>query len=143
MDIETHFSLLLKEYDLDSLYKKFIVASVLNTTVREGFYWLLLFFSDQLKNKPENMNMYSYMLIITLGLTVPFERIFNNLKAELLERLKLANSNFFNNRIIKIDKKELLNFDLVEYYNILSSFNDKLKYYILNKISALFIKHLT
>ena len=46
MDVESHFSYLLKNYELNYLYIKFIGLSVLTTTLKEGFYWSLIFLSE-------------------------------------------------------------------------------------------------
>ena len=63
MDIESHFSLLLERYKLNNLYKKFICLSVLTTTIKEGFYWSLIYFSEIVKNKPELITKFSGILI--------------------------------------------------------------------------------
>lgn len=132
MDIESHFSLLLERYKLNNLYKKFICLSVLTTTIKEGFYWSLIYFSEIVKNKPELITKFSGILIGMIGINIPLERYFNYTKAKLLKEIKLSNTKYFNDRIIKMSKQELLGFDLVEYFNILEHFNENLQEYILN-----------
>ena len=132
MDIEKHFDLLLEKYNLNYLYKKFICLSILTTTIKEGFYWSLIYFSEIVKNKPETITKFSAILIGMLGINIPLERYFNYTKAKLLKDIKIANTNYFNERIINMSKKELLNFDLVEYFNILDHFNENINEYILN-----------
>lgn len=132
MEIEEHFDNILCKYKLDFMYKKFVGLSVLNTTVKEGFYWSLIFFSEIVKNNPEQIIKLSAILIGLLGISIPIERYFNYTKAEFLKQIKLANTKHFNDRIINMSKKELLNFDLVEYFNILDHFNENLQDYIMN-----------
>lgn len=132
MDIENHLKLLLDMYDLNYIYKKFLFLSILTTSVRESFYWLLLYFTEVIKNKPELIKKLAGILIGLIGISTPLEKTFNSSKAHIIEQLKIANNNFFNQRIINIDKKELLNFDLIAYYNILEHFNENLDQYLLN-----------
>jgi hypothetical protein len=132
MNIESHFNLLLDKYKLKFLYKKFICLSVLTTTIKEGFYWSLIYFSEIVKNKPELITKFSIILIGMIGINIPIERYFNYTKAKFLKEIKISNTKYFNDRIIKMSKQELLSFDLIEYFNILDHFNDNLQEYILN-----------
>ena len=75
---------------------------------------------------------FSIVLISMIGLNVPLERYFNYTKAKLLKEIKLANTKYFNDRIIKMSKEELLTFDLVEYFNVLEHFNENMEEYIMN-----------
>jgi ABC-type lipoprotein export system ATPase subunit len=132
MDVESHFDLILDNYNLNYLFKKFIGLSVLTTTLKEGFYWSLIYFSEIVKNKPELITKFSVILIAIIGLNVPLERYFNYTKAKLMKEVKIANTKYFNDRIIRMSKQELLNFDLVEYFNILDHYNENLQEYIMN-----------
>ncbi len=132
MEIEKHFELLLNKYDLGYLYNKFICLSVLTTTIKEGFYWALIYLSEIVKTNPEQITKCSTMLIGLIGINIPLERYFSYTKALLLKNLKLSNTKHFNERIINMSKKELLSFDLVEYFNILEHFNENTDEYILN-----------
>ena len=132
MNIEEHFDLLLDKYDLRSQYNKYIALSMLTTTLKESFYWLLIYFTEKVKNKPEMIAKYAILLLGTFGLNIPVERQFNYAKTELMKEVKLANNKYFNDRIINMSKKELLNFDLVEYFNILDHFNENLEQFITN-----------
>ncbi len=132
MEIKKHFQLLLDKYDLNYLYMKFICLSMLTTTIKEGFYWTLIYLSEIVKEKPELMTKFSTILIGLIGINIPLERYFNYIKSTLIKNLKLSNTNHYNERIIQMSKKELLNFDLVEYFNILGHFNDNIDEYIVN-----------
>ena len=132
MNIEKHFDLLLDKYKLRPQYIKYLVLSILTTTLRESFYWLLIYFSEKVKNNPELISRYAILLLGTFGINIPVERHFNHQKIELMKEIKLANNKYFNERIINMSKKELLNFDLVEYFNVLDHFNENLEQYITN-----------
>ena len=132
MNIKKHFDLLLDKYELRSHYIKYLVLSILTTTLRESFYWLLIYFSEKVKNNPELISRYAILLLGTFGINIPVERQFNHEKIELIKEIKLANNKYFNERIINMSKKELLNFDLVEYFNVLDHFNENLEQYITN-----------
>jgi ABC-type lipoprotein export system ATPase subunit len=132
MNIEEHFDLLLDKYDLRRQHIKYIALSMLTTTLKESFYWLLIYFTEKVKNEPEMISKYAILLLGTFGLNIPVERQFNYAKTELMKEVKLANNKYFNDRIINMSKKELLNFDLVEYFNILDHFNENLEQYITN-----------
>ena len=130
--IQAHFDLLFDKYNLNNLYKKFLFLSMLSTAVREGFYWSLILFSEIVKNKPNAILTFSIILISLLGLHIPLERYFNNVKSKLIKKIKLSNNNYFDERIVKMNKKDVLNFDLVEYFNVLEQFNTNIETYILN-----------
>ena len=132
MNIEEHFDLLLDKYDLRSQYIKYLALSMLTTTLKESFYWLLIYFTEKVKDKPEMISKYAILLLGTFGLNIPVERQYSYAKTELMEEVKLANNKYFNDRIINMSKKELLNFDLVEYFNILDHFNENLEQYVTN-----------
>lgn len=132
MDIQKHFELLLDKYNLKGLYYKFIFTSILASIIKESFYLFLLYSSSIVKDSPEYMKRYSIILIGLLFINIPMEKIHNDSKIELMKEIKLANSKYFNDRITKLSKDKLLNFDLVEYYNILETFNENIELYIMN-----------
>jgi len=132
INIGDHFNLLLKTYKLEHLYINFICLSVLTTLLREGFYWSLIYFSEIVKNNPNDVKKFSIILISMIAINIPVERKFNYMKTKLMKEIKIANTKYFNDRIIKMSKKQLLNFDLVEYFNILDHFNENLQDYIIN-----------
>ncbi len=132
MDIESHFTILLNKYDLNYLYNKFLLLSITTSVIRDGFYWTLIFLSEMLKNNPDQVRKYSIILLCLLGLHIPVERYFKKTKAELLEKLKISNTHYFNDRMIRMSKDVLLGFDLVEYFNILDHLNDNIDDYVNN-----------
>ena len=132
MNINEHFILLLEKYNLNFLYKKYIYISILLTTIKDSFNWLLLYFSNIIKDNEDKIYNFTIILILILGISIPIEKYFNSIKIELIKEIKISNSNYFNNRLLNLDKQKLLNFDLIEYYNIIEHLNDNLEQYILN-----------
>jgi ABC-type lipoprotein export system ATPase subunit len=132
MNIDDHVNILINEYNLDIYYKKFLIFSILTSCTRESFYWLLIYFSENVKLYPDLLLTYSGILIGLLIIHIPLERYLNNTKAEFSKELKTANTKYFFNRIIDINKKDILNFDLVEFNNVIEHFNDYFDQYIDN-----------
>lgn len=137
MKIKEHINILIDKYDLRSLYNKYIFISILSTIIYESFYWTLIFFNNMLIHNPTMIKQYVGYLFILYFLNIPLKKIFYNIKIELVTKLDDANNKYFNNRIINISKKELLNFDLNKYYDILLT----TKIDIFNYISALHFKY--
>jgi hypothetical protein len=79
------------------------------------------------------MPFYSILLLGILGSSIPLERYFQHTRAMFLEEIKLANNKYFNDMIINMPKQDILNFDLVNYYNILDHLNDNITEYINNE----------
>ena len=96
MNIEEHFDLLLDKYELRPHYIKYLALSILTTTLKESFYWLLIYFAEKVKNEPEMITKYAILLLGTFGLNIPVERQFNHSKTELMKEIKLANNKYFN-----------------------------------------------
>ncbi len=132
LEINNHIDLLLKKYKLNCSYFNFMFYSILSTLIKELFYLALIFFSKFVQIYPQYLHLFSAILIVILFLNIPIERYTNSVKSKLLKNIKLANIDYFNNRLINIPKSNLLNFDLVNYYNILDEFNENLETYILN-----------
>jgi len=133
MDIENHITILLNKYNLNSLHNKFVAISLLSNTIKESFNWLLLLFSNIVNNYPEYIYNFTIILVIVLIINIPLEKWYNSIKIELIKEIKIANIKYFNERIKNLEKKELLNFDLVEFYNIIEHLNENLEQYIINK----------
>jgi ABC-type lipoprotein export system ATPase subunit len=132
MKIKEHLNFLLKEYNLDKLYKKFIILSVVTSLVMRIFYWSLIVFSEIIGKKPELIKIFSVILLVLYSITIPFQNISRDVTANFLKEIKLANTNYFNDKIINMNKYELLNFNLNEYHFTLNNFNEILEQYILN-----------
>jgi ABC-type lipoprotein export system ATPase subunit len=132
MDIDNHYNFLLNNYKLNYFNYKYIFIGILTSAVREMFYWMLLYFSDIVKEQPESVPKYAGILIGLLGINIPISRYYNKVRSDLIKNVKMANSSYFNNKIINMSKSEMLNFDLVEYFNILDHFNENLEQYINN-----------
>jgi ATP-binding cassette subfamily B protein len=96
------------------------------------FYWLLLLFNSILQKSPDLINKFIIILFIILFLFIPVENLFGKTKADLLEKIKIANYTYYLSKLSKIDKSELLKFDLVNYTSTLENLNINIEEYIVN-----------
>ena len=133
MDIKKHLDLILEKYELNTLYIKFITISIITTVIKESFYWALLYLSDVLQTKPDMLPYFSGILIGLYGLHIPLKNYCTNLRNELITEIRMANLKYFNDKIINIQKDNILAFDLVEYYNSVDHFNDYFQEYIVSQ----------
>jgi ABC-type lipoprotein export system ATPase subunit len=133
MDIKQHFKLILDKYDLNYLYIKYIGLSILNSVVKEGFYWALLYLADSVKTQPEMLSYYAGFLICLYGLGIPVKKYFMGVKIDFMKQLRIANFKHFNEKIINIRKDTALNFDLIEYFTSLNYFNDYFEEFIISE----------
>ena len=131
-EVEEIYNLLLTKYNLHFVYKKYIFLSMFASTVKESFYWLLIYFSEQVKITPELINRYATILIILIGLYIPIERYYTFTKAFFIEEMKLSSSKFFNEQLLLLSGKDILEIDLIDFNNILDHFNENLESYISN-----------
>ena len=132
MNIDKHINLLLNKYNLTDLYNKFINSCIILLLFKESFNWLLLYFKDLVENTPKLINTFIIILISILIIIIPLEKKFNDYRIELIKEIKIANIKFFTDRLTKLDKNILLNFNLVKFYNIIEHFNDNLEQYFNN-----------
>ena len=130
--IQEHFKHLLKEYNLNNLYIKFKVLSIITIIITRGFYWILIVFTEVIKKKPELITNFAIVLLTFLFLNIPIQKMHNDTSGEFIKEIKIANTKFFNNKIKYMNKNNLLNFNLLEYHITLNNFNDNLEQYILN-----------
>ena len=132
MNIEKHFEILLKKYNLNNIFNKFKLITVIATLIIRGFHWVLIIFSEIIKDKPEAIQQYAIILVIIYSLNIPIQRMLKYITGLFLKELKIANTNYFNDKLKNMNKNDLLNFNLSEYHIILNSFNDNLEQYIMN-----------
>ena len=83
MDIKSHINFLINEYNLKSLYYKFITFSLITTLLRESFYWVLIYFTIKLESK-EYIQKAAGILLSILLLNIPLENMASEYKIELL-----------------------------------------------------------
>jgi ABC-type lipoprotein export system ATPase subunit len=132
MNIKSHVNFLLNEYNLNSLYYKFISTGTMNSLLRESFYWTLIYFSIKLESK-QHIKKVAVLLLGILFTNVPLENLANIYRIELIDKLKNANSDYFIKKLQQTGKKDILGIDLVNYYNTIYSINSHIKEYIINK----------
>ena len=85
MNIDNHYNILLEKYNLIKIHQKYIFYSILSATIRESFYWLLLYFSEQVKNNQSLVSKYAIILISILGINIPIERHSICIRLDLIE----------------------------------------------------------
>lgn len=132
MEIHKHFDMLLHKYNLAPFYRKFIISSLANVFVRDGFFWSLLYLCDAVKVNKELMKPITIVLLSLIGLNIPVERFYANSRAELIKQVSIANNKFFTDKIINIDKTKVLDVDLIKYLNHLTHLNENFIEYIDN-----------
>lgn len=132
MNIKDYLKLLLKENNLNNIYNKFLLFSVITTLLSRAFYWILILFSEILKKKSNLITQLSIIMICIILFNVILKSILKKITGTLLKEIKIANTKYFNNKIKNIDKTNLLHIDLLNYYNKIYSLNDSLEQYILN-----------
>ena len=132
MDLDNYFNILIKNYDLENLYNKYKKYCVLNGLIKESFHWCLIYFSGLVKDNPSMIYKLSSSLLIIYGLSIPVEKHLNFIKEELIYKIKISNTKYFYNKILKLSKKDLLHIDLVEIYSIIEKINYNLEEYIFN-----------
>lgn len=132
MTIKEHINMILDKYNLKHLYNKYIAAVYVSLVMKEGFYWLLIYYNEFVKTNINKLQEITIMLLIIYGFNIPIDRLCVNTKDELCSELNKANYNYFNNIISNMSKIQLLNIDLVKYNNTLLKFNENMETYIKN-----------
>jgi ABC-type lipoprotein export system ATPase subunit len=132
MEIEEHLNIIFKKYNLYTLYYKYVIVSIVSTLVREGFHWLLLYYTALVKENEENMRKYTTILLIFYFLNIPLDRYYNSIKSELCIEINKANYRYFNERVFNLSKSEILDFNLIDYYQTLFKLMVNTEDYIVN-----------
>lgn len=132
ISITDHLNIILDKYNLHIVYYKYIIYSIITILLREIFYWTLIYFSDILVNTKDNINVYIIYLIILYSLNFPFDYLYKRARDDYCSKLSSATFKYFNEKLLNIDKGEILNFDLFAYYEKLFHFIETQELYILN-----------
>jgi len=132
MIIDEHIKILLNKYDLNNIYNKYLILSILSILCNEIFYWLLLYFNKLILNNLNIINNCTNILFFVIFINIPIDYYFNKIKNELLKNIKIANYDYYINIISKLNKYEQLNFDLNKYYTVIDHLNDHIEEYINN-----------
>ena len=130
--IQNHVNLLLNKYNLKLLYQKFIYSSILNAISKDLFFWILLYFMYIIQDNMQNMKQYAVILLLILGINIPIKKYTSNIRIKLIEELSIANTKYYIDRMINISKTEIINLDLIRYFNSIDSLNDNIENYIMN-----------
>ena len=130
--IEEHINMLLNKYNLKNDYRKYIAISIFFTLTRECFSWALVLFSMVVKENPDKLNYLAGILLFILAINIPIDRYYNKEKILFIEKIKMANIINYNERLMNLSKKDLLYFDLVEYFDIIRYLDNNLEEYLIN-----------
>ena len=132
MNIDNHIKLLINTYNLNILYNKFLIFTILSSSIKESFYWCLIYFSEYIKKNEDMIYILAGILIILLIIQIPIDRYQTFIKTTLITELKKVNTKYFFDRIININKTEILKFNLIEYNNVIEHLNEYFDQYIEN-----------
>jgi ABC-type lipoprotein export system ATPase subunit len=130
--IDKHFNLLIKKYQLNDYYNKFIITSYLATISYECIYMSLVYCSFDLKKNPENLKKYVIIIFSIILLTIGFNRLNTYMQANLLKQIKLANFKHYNDVLIRLSNESVFNINLTQYITTISDINRDIEFYISN-----------
>jgi ABC-type lipoprotein export system ATPase subunit len=134
MDIvDKHFNLILDKYNLNYDYNKWSFASTLSSLLTEFVYIFMILFSILLEKSPKKIINYATIIFITLGSSIIVDRIAIKYLVNFTKKFKIANYNYGNNLLTKLDKKFLLDLDLSNYSITIDGMNKNFTSYIENK----------
>lgn len=131
--VETHIHTLLKTYNLEKKYNQYILFSILTTSIKESFYWLLLVLNVKLQSSPHLLNTFIGCIIMLYSLNIPAQYYLNKLRCDLLDSLVHSNIDYFKKRLYCMQKRELLNFNINQYFDVLLSTKLDFENYLLTK----------
>jgi ABC-type lipoprotein export system ATPase subunit len=133
MNLDKYFNLLVNIYNIENLYNKYKNYCILNAFIKESFHWFLLYFSNLVKENNKMVYKLASTLLLIYSLSIPIEKHLNFVKSELILKIKVLNTIYFYNKILKLSKIDLLNIDLVEIYSIIEKINNNLEEFIINE----------
>ena len=130
--IEEHINMLINKYDFRFLYKKYIILSIVSGFLYEMFYWLLLLFNNIIKENIDLVKLFSTILFSLLLIFIPIDNWHSKVKATLLEKIRIANCTYYLDKIIKLNKYDILNINLVKYIATIDNLSSNIEEYIIN-----------
>jgi ABC-type lipoprotein export system ATPase subunit len=130
--IEKHIDLLLDKYKLRYYYNRYVFASIFSTLLKESFSWALILFSIIVKEDPTKLSYLAGILLAILAINIPVDRFYIKERTFFIEKIKLANIMYYNDRLMNLSKKDLLYFDLVEYFDLLRYLDHNFEEYFVN-----------
>jgi putative ABC transport system ATP-binding protein len=130
-EIENHVKMLLNKYNLEKIYNKYIFFTLLSSLVKESVIWSVIYMTEYLKKYPEMYMKFVYIIITLYILSIPITKHYHFLKNNFLKKIIDSNTNYYMNNLLKLDKKELLNFNFNKYFNHLFNLRYDFERYIL------------
>lgn len=131
--IQTHITTLIETYNLKEDYDNNIKAVFIAGINKESFFWFLLLFNKMLQKNPKNMKLFIVILISIYGLNIFSQKYLYKKRNILLQKLNQSNIDFFQDKLLHMQKHTLLNFDFNRYFDNLTSIRTDFETYLITQ----------
>ena len=131
--IQTHITTLIETYNLKEDYDNNIKAIFIAGINKESFFWVLLLFNKMLQKNPKNMKLFIVILISIYGLNIFSQKNLYKKRNILLQKLNQSNIDFFQDKLLHMQKHTLLNFDFNRYFDNLTSIRTDFETYLITQ----------
>jgi ABC-type transport system involved in cytochrome bd biosynthesis fused ATPase/permease subunit len=135
MEIENHFKIILDKYNLHSTYTKFVIFSMFNAICRECVYWFIIYFSVQLKTDYSLLYKYAIIVLLLYTFHIFVRKTYIDYKTNFLNKIRLANYDYFYDKLLHVKKTAVLKTDFINYCNSLEVFLEQFFEYLMYKQS--------
>jgi ATP-binding cassette, subfamily C, bacterial CydC len=133
MEVENHFKMILEKYNLESTYTKFVTFSMFNAMCREAVYWLIIYFSVQLKKDYSLLYKYAIIVLLMYTFHIFVRKTYIDYKSNFLNKIRLANYDYFYDKLLHVKKTAVLKTDFINYCNSLEVFLEQFFEYLMSK----------
>lgn len=130
-EIENHVKMLINKYKLKSIYNQYISFTVLSSFIKESIVWSIIIMVEYLKKYPEMYMKFIYSIVTLYILHIPITKRYHTLKNEFLKKIIDVNTKYYIDNLLKMNKKDLLNFNFNKYFNHLFNLRYDFERYIL------------
>jgi ABC-type lipoprotein export system ATPase subunit len=131
--IQTHITTLIETYNLQEDYDNNTKAVFIAGLNKESFYWFLLLFNKMLQKHPEKMQLFIVILVCIYGLNIFSQKNLYKKRNILVQKLNQSNIDFFQNKLLHMQKHTLLNFDFNRYFDTLTSIRSDFETYMITQ----------
>lgn len=146
--INNHIDKIIKYGKIESYYSKYKNALIFNAFFKESVFWTIIYLNERLKQSQDDIKKYVGIIIMMYALTIPVGLYTIHSKHTFIKKFITKHNLYYKNKLEKVDKKVLLNFNFSGYFeNLLVSRtdfdlffnNEKYKIEIIVKIINLFV----
>jgi len=130
MKISDYFDFLIKKYDLNRIYLKFMIYLYLFIFIRETFFWIIILTSQSKLQDKDLMLKIIFILFSLLMVSVVFENLYLKYKVILKNSLNESHLKYCFYLINNCELKQVLNLNLVEQFMYIESVKNGLDDYI-------------